>query len=163
MLTTPLFWAKVAFPMTLALFALALTARLARPAARIQHAASRLAGLTFPVFIVWMYGFALLWVAPPETRLSLLLGETWRSCSFNIAFLSVPGFIALFRAVRGLAPTRLRLAGAATGLLAGSTATIAYCLHCPEMSPSFWAVWYVLGMAIPTGLGALAGPLWLRW
>ncbi|MEG0969467.1 MAG: NrsF family protein, partial [Pseudomonas sp.] len=27
----------------------------------------------------------------------------------------------------------------------------------------FWGVWYVLGMAIPTLIGALLGPRWLRW
>ena len=42
-------------------------------------------------------------------------------------------------------------------------ATLAYSLHCPEMSVAFWAVWYVLGMLIPTAVGALLGPRLLRW
>jgi hypothetical protein len=65
--------------------------------------------------------------------------------------------------MRSLAPTRLRLAGAAAGLLASSVATIVYCLHCPEMSPAFWGVWYAMGMVMPALIGAWLGPRLLRW
>jgi hypothetical protein len=160
MLTTPLFWAKMAFPTCLAVGALAVTLRLSRPGTAVGRA---WAGLAFPVAVSWLCGLALWWLAPPEERESLLMGHTWRTCPFNIAFLSIPAFIAVRYAMRGLAPTRLRLAGAAAGLLAGATATVMYCLHCPEMGVPFWAVWYVLGMAIPTLVGAIAGPRWLRW
>lgn len=157
---TPVFWAKVALPVVLAAGALAVTVRLSRPGARVGLA---WAGIGVPVGVVWLAGLIAVLVAPAGARAALVMGETWRSCPFNIAFLSIPGFVAAFAAVRGLAPTQLRLAGAATGLLAGATATIAYCLHCPEMSVSFWAVWYILGMLVPTVVGALAGPRWLRW
>jgi hypothetical protein len=75
----------------------------------------------------------------------------------------VPAFIAVFWALRGLAPTRLRLAGACGGLLAGTIATAAYCVHCPEMQVPFWATWYTLGMLLPTAAGAALGPRLLRW
>jgi hypothetical protein len=75
----------------------------------------------------------------------------------------VPVFITVFWAMRGLAPTRPRLAGAAGGLLAGATATVAYCFHCPEMGVPFWAVWYLLGMLIPTLAGTALGPRLLNW
>lgn len=71
--------------------------------------------------------------------------------------------IAVFWALRGLAPTNLTLSGACGGLLAGSMATIAYSLGCPEMQIPFWGVWYLLGMLVPTVLGALLGRSWLRW
>jgi hypothetical protein len=48
-------------------------------------------------------------------------------------------------------------------LLSSSIATIAYCLHCPEMSPAFWSIWYVLGMVLVAALGAALGPKLLRW
>lgn len=80
----------------------------------------------------------------------------------RLFYLQEPGFLAIVKAVGGLAPTRLRLAGASAGLLAGATATVAYCLHCLEMGVPFWAVWYVLGMAIPTAAGALLGPKMIR-
>jgi hypothetical protein len=31
------------------------------------------------------------------------------------------------------------------------------------MSAAFWALWYVLGMLVPTVAGALLGPKWLHW
>lgn len=160
MLVTPLFWAKVALPVTLLAGAVAVTVRLSRPAAPPGIA---WAGVAAPIAAVWLAGLIVVSLTPAGARESLLLGQTWRSCPINIALLSMPGFLAAFSAVRGLAPTRLRTAGAAAGLMAGATAAIAYCLHCPEMAVPFWAVWYVLGMALPAAAGALAGPTWLRW
>jgi hypothetical protein len=69
----------------------------------------------------------------------------------------------LFWALRGLAPTRPVLTGAAAGWLAGAMAAMVYSLHCPEMEAPFLAVWYVLGMLASAGLGALAGTRLLRW
>jgi len=157
---TPLFWAKLALPGSLALLALWLTQRLARPGVK-GGLAWGLLGL--PLLVVWLGAAISLSGAPVEARAELIFGRTWRTCALNISLLSVPVFIAVFWAVRGLAPTRLRQAGAAAGLLAGSTATLAYCLHCPEMQVPFWGTWYLLGMLVPTLVGALAGPRMLRW
>ncbi|GHS81979.1 hypothetical protein PAGU2196_28130 [Pseudomonas sp. PAGU 2196] len=157
---TPLFWAKLALPGSLALLALWLTQRLARPGVK-GGLAWGLLGL--PLLVVWLGAAISLSGAPVEARAELIFGRTWRTCALNISLLSVPVFIAVFWAVRGLAPTRLRQAGAAAGLLAGSTATLAYCLHCPEMQVPFWGTWYLLGMLVPTLVGALAGPRLLRW
>ncbi|WP_408492516.1 DUF1109 domain-containing protein [Paraburkholderia strydomiana] len=93
----------------------------------------------------------------------MLLGRTWHTCTLNITLLSLPGFVLITQTVRALAPTRLRQTGAAIGLSSSVLGAVAYCLHCPEMSPAFWAVWYVLGLAVPTGLGTLLGPRMLRW
>jgi len=57
----------------------------------------------------------------------------------------------------------LRLAGAAAGLFSGALGAFVYALHCPELSPAFIGTWYVLGIAIPTALGALTAPRSLRW
>lgn len=157
---TPLFWAKVALPASLALLGLWLTQRLARPGVE-GGALWGLLGL--PLVLVWLGAAISLLGAPVEARADLVLGRTWRTCALNIALLSLPCLIAVFWALRGLAPTRLRQAGAAGGLLAGSTATLAYCLHCPEMGVPFWGLWYVLGMLLPTLLGAAIGPRLLRW
>jgi hypothetical protein len=160
MLVTPLFWAKVAFPTCVAAAALLTTARLSRPGMPIGRGFQLLA---VPVAVIWFAAAVVLLIAPAAERLPMILGATWRTCPFNITLLSVPTFIGVFWAMKGLAPTRLRTAGAAAGLLASSVATIAYCLHCPEMGVAFWAVWYVAGMAIPAVLGALLGPKLLRW
>lgn len=156
----PLFWAKAALPAALAVLGLWLNQRLARPGIK-GGVIWALLGL--PLLLVWFGGAIELAGAPAETRADLILGRTWRTCAMNITLLSVPVFIAIFWALRGLAPTQLRQAGAAGGVLAGATATLAYCLHCPEMGIPFWGVWYVLGMLIPTVLGALLGPRLLRW
>ena len=157
---TPLFWAKVALPGSLALLAIGLTQRLARPGVK-GGALWTVLGL--PLLLVWLGAAISLSGAPVEARAELIFGRTWRTCALNIALLSAPGFIAVFWALRGLAPTRLRQAGAAGGLLAGAMATLVYCLHCPEMGVPFWGLWYVLGMLLPTLLGAWLGPRLLRW
>ncbi|WP_449433268.1 DUF1109 domain-containing protein [Pseudomonas putida] len=157
---TALFWAKVALPASLAVLGLWLTQRLARPG---------VAGgglwvlLGLPLLLVWVGAAVSLFAAPVETRADMILGRTWRTCPLNIALLSLPTLITLCWALRGLAPTLLRQAGAAAGLLAGATGTLVYCLHCPEMEVPFWGVWYLLGMLVPTLLGAALGPRLLRW
>ncbi|MCQ4298041.1 DUF1109 domain-containing protein [Pseudomonas stutzeri] len=158
--TTPLFWAKLALPAALLLGALQLTTRMARPGTRVGRSWALLAA---PVVIVWIAALVILLTAPAEARVPLLLGNTWRECLANIALLSIPALVAAFWALRGLAPTRPRLAGGAAGLLAGSIAALAYSLHCPEMAVPFWALWYLLGMLLPGVLGALLGPRLLRW
>ena len=158
--TTPLFWAKLALPATLLFGALLLTTRMARPGTRVDRSWLLLAA---PVVIVWVAALVILITAPADTRVPLLLGNTWRECLANIALLSIPAFIAAFLALRGLAPTRPRMAGGAAGLLAGSIAALAYSLHCPEMAVPFWALWYLLGILLPGVLGTLLGPRLLRW
>jgi hypothetical protein len=69
----------------------------------------------------------------------------------------------LIGAIRGLAPVRLRLAGAAAGLTAGGLAAAIYSLHCPESAAPFVAIWYTLGILLPAAVGAVAGPRLLRW
>lgn len=157
---TPIFWAKIALPLGLMIGALQMVTRLARPGMTGGKG-----GLWIVVAIaaVTLGGIYVIALAAPDVRIALVLGKTWRVCPINITLLSIPGFITVFWALSGLAPTRLRLAGACGGLLAGSMATLAYCLHCPEMEVPFWGCWYMLGMLVPTVIGALLGPRWLRW
>ncbi len=157
---TPIFWAKLAFPICVAAGAIMATVRLARPGATVG--AGRLV-VGVGIAAVWIAGLYAVATAAFGDRLAVVLGQTWRVCPFNIVLLSAPGFVAMFVAIRGLAPTRLRTAGAAAGLAASAIATIAYCFHCPEMSPAFGRVWDLLGMALPAALGALVAPIWLRW
>lgn len=156
----PMFWYKLAYAGSIMAAALWVTARLARPGIRVGGAWALLAT---PVVLGWVAMAWLMAHADPGTRLPLLLGHTWKVCPIVIALLAMPAFVAMLWAVRGLAPVRPRLAGAAVGLLAGATAAVAYCLHCTEMAPPFWSTWYLLGMLIPAALGALVGPRALRW
>lgn len=157
---TPIFWAKIAFPLSMMIGALSVVMRLARPG--MTPGSGKLL-IVAAIAAVWAGALYVLVAVAPDTRVAVILGKTWRVCALNITLLSIPGFIAVFWALRGLAPTRLKLAGACGGLLAGAMATLAYCLHCPEMEVPFWGVWYLLGMLVPTAIGALLGPRWLRW
>ncbi|MFJ3482701.1 DUF1109 domain-containing protein [Pseudomonas sp. NPDC090202] len=157
---TPLFWGKIALPLCLGVGALWMVTRLARPG---MSAGGGRWLVVVGVAAVWLAGLYALAQAAPDTRVAMIFGKTWRVCAFNIALLAIPGFISVFWALRGMAPTRLRLAGACGGLLAGSLSTIAYCLHCPEMAIPFWGVWYLLGLLLSTLIGAVLGPRVLRW
>lgn len=156
----PQFWFKVLFALCMTLLAVLISSRLARPGIALKQWPLALAA---PVLVVWLAAAAILLQAAPEQRLPLLLGSTWKVCPPLIAVLSIPSFGALMWAMRGLAPTRLRAAGAMAGLLSGALAALVYCLHCPELEPSFVGVWYLAGMMIPTIAGALLGPRLLRW
>ena len=157
---TPLFWGKVALPLCLAAGSLWMVMRLARPG--MSAGAGGLL-VSLAVLGVWLGGLYALAQAAPDTRLAMIFGKTWKVCAINIVLLAIPGFISIFWALRSMAPTRLRAAGACGGLLAGSLATIAYCLHCPEMEVPFWGVWYLLGILLSTVIGGLLGPRLLRW
>lgn len=160
MWSVPLFWIKLAFPAALAAGSLLVLRRLLRPGRRVG---ASWAGIAAPGMAIWIASALVLAAAPAAERLPLLMGLTWRSCPFNIALLSLPLCATIVWAVRAMAPTRLRLTGAIAGLLAGSTAAIVYCLHCPEMGIPFWGLWYFLGMMIPVVAGFLLGPRLLRW
>lgn len=156
----PMFWLKLAFPASLAVAALVALRRLSYPGMRLGRAP---AAVVLPVTFIWlMAGFVLL-TSPAGERWPLVLGKTWLQCPVSVTLLSIPAMALSFWAVRELAPTRLALAGAAAGLFAGAAAAFAYALHCTEMQAPFLAVWYVLGMLIPAGIGALLGRYLLRW
>jgi hypothetical protein len=55
------------------------------------------------------------------------------------------------------------MAGLAAGVFAGSLAALGYALACPEVSITFVAIWYSLGIALAGALGAFLGPRVLRW
>ncbi|MDR5856126.1 DUF1109 domain-containing protein [Caballeronia sp. LZ062] len=157
---TAIFWAKLGFPLCVAAGALIAVMRLGRPGVRGGYAWPI---IVLPFVAVWIAGSLVLGHALPAERLPLVLGQSWRTCPFNIVLLSVPTFPAAFWALRSLAPTDMRMAGAVAGLLSSGLATMAYCLHCPEMSPAFWSVWYAIGMLLPACIGAWLGPRLLRW
>ncbi|MCU0805182.1 MAG: DUF1109 domain-containing protein [Burkholderiales bacterium] len=156
----PMFWVKVAFPALVAAGALLAVARLSRPGAPLARVPAALAA---PVVALWALAAVALVAAAPGERAALFFGATWTACPFNIAMLSVPAFVAVLWAMKGLAPTRLRLAGAGAGLLAGALGALVYTLHCPELAAPFLGVWYVLGILIPAAFGAVVGPRVLRW
>jgi hypothetical protein len=156
----PMFWVKVGYVGCLAAAGLLAVLRLSRPGRRLDWVSFVLAA---PVLLMWSLAAIVLAAAEPAQRADLLLGATWAVCPFLIAMLSVPILVATLWVMQGLAPTQLRLAGTAAGLLSGAVGALVYCLHCPEMEAPFIGSWYLLGMLIPAATGALLGRVVLRW
>jgi hypothetical protein len=156
----PMFWVRESYCAVLGVLGFVTAARLARPGLRLG-----LAPLGIPVAVIAMSVLAVvtLVAALPQNRARLILGHTASVCPFLIALIAAPLLIALLWVMRSLAPTRLRWAGAASGFAAGSIGALIYTLHCPELAAPFLAIWYMLGMLIPTAIGALLGPRLLRW
>ncbi|MDM0031197.1 DUF1109 domain-containing protein [Variovorax sp. J22P271] len=156
----PMFWVRLLFGAGVALAGFVVVQRLARPGVQVRGA---WLGLAAPVLLIWLLALVALLSAPVEERAALVMGHTWRSCAIDIAVVSLPVFAALLWALKGLAPTRPALAGAAAGALAGGAGAMVYALHCPELAAPYIAVWYVAGIALPVVAGALIGPRLLRW
>lgn len=156
----PMFWIKLVFALSLGVVGLIAVKRLAQPGATLK-------GLPWvfalPIGMIWVMALVVLAQASPLQRAHLVLGETWYECPFLITMLSLPIFIAAIWAMRSFAPTRLGQAGAAVGLMAGGWGAVVYCLHCPEMGAPFIGIWYLIGILIPAGIGAMVGKTLLRW
>ena len=159
-MTLPAFWLKVVFSAGLAGAGWLAVRRLSAPGASTSMLPLLAAA---PVLLIWLLAAVVLLQAAPDARADLFWGSTWRYCPVLIAIMSLPVFAATLSIMRQLAPTRLRLAGAAAGLASGGAAAAVYCLHCPEMSAAFAGFWYLLGMLVPTAAGALIGPRVLAW
>jgi hypothetical protein len=153
------FWTKFAYTLCLAGLGLWLVERQSRAAAD-----SRLPIVLIAVPVVALLARAVWQCLEPGADVhALLMGHTAKVCSSLILLLSLPIFAGLFWAMRKLTPTRLTLAGASAGLLAGAASAAIYCFHCPEAAAPFVLVWYSLGIALATVLGALVGRWALRW
>ncbi len=155
-----MFWVKLAYVLALAGVALWACERLSRPDGLAR---GRIAWLLAPLLgILALAGWQLA-RAPASMRMSMMMGHSAHVCSWCILACSLPPLLGLIWAVRGLAPTRLRLTGTLLGLAAGGAGAAAYALHCDEATAPFLALWYSLGVAAPALVGWLVGPRLLRW
>lgn len=153
-------WIKLAYAGLLAAAALWWVARLGRPAAP-STVPERVAAAVVGGML--LLGAGALLAVPGGERMQALLGHSWLSCPVSVLALSLPTLAGAFWALRGLAPTRLRRAGFAAGVLAGAVGAFSYALSCDELAPSFVAVWYTVGIGAAGALGTLLGPRLLRW
>lgn len=160
LISLPMFWAKLLFPLCIAVSAFVTVLRLARPGVEVQRA---WIGMALPVLLVWAMAAVAWFGMPAEERMPSLLGQSWRTCALSIGLMALPVFVATLLALRGLAPTRQTLAGAAAGALAGGVGAAIYALHCVELTVPFLAVWYVIGMMVPALVGAALGRWLLHW
>lgn len=159
-LADPMVWIKLGTSVALAAFAAPLALRLGHPGTATGR---RAWGLAIPALALWALAAIALWRVPPGERVALLLGQSWATCPWLIAALSMPSFALLLWAARAMAPVRPRMAGACAGLLAGAIGAAAYSVHCPEGAAPFVATWYLAGIALPALAGAVVGARLLRW
>lgn len=153
-------WIKLVYAAGLGACGAWLVARLARPATQLEAGPFALAAVLVAMLVL---GAAELALAPPAERYSQLMGQSAVRCPWAIVALSIAPLAGIIWALRGLAPTRLRLAGLCAGLLAGAIGAAGYALACTEQSAAFVAVWYSLGIALSGLLGCALGGRILRW
>jgi hypothetical protein len=154
------FWMKFAYALSVAALGFGLIERLARPDGEGGVFGPM---LLVPLAIMTALAIYQLWGEPEDLRMKMMLGSSYQVCARNIVIVSAPIFLGLFWAVRSLAPTRLTLAGAVAGVLAGAAGTFIYAFHCNESAAPFVAIWYTLGTVSVGALGALLGRSLLRW
>ncbi len=154
------FWMKFAYAFSVAALGFGLIDRLARP-----DGEGGVFGplILAPLAMMIALAFYQMIEAPDDQRMALMMGGSSQVCARNIVVLSLPIFLGLFWSLRELAPTRLTLAGAVAGVVAGAVGTVVYALHCTENAAPFVAIWYTLGIAAMGALGALLGRALLRW
>ena len=157
---TPMFWMKFGYSALTGLFLALVLSRLAKPAARPGVLAALAAA---PFVLVAIMAVARFDQAAPQARHDLLMGHSWSLCPWRILVIGAPVLAGAVWAVRGLAPTRLLLAGLVAGGCAGGLGAAVYAFACTETSAPFLAIWYTLGMALAAALGAAAGSRLLRW
>lgn len=160
LMAEPGMWIKLGYAALLAAAAAWWVARLGRPVARLREPAAAVIAVVTAMAVAALLALA---AAPGGTRMAAVTGASWGTCPVGVALLSLPALAGALWALRGLAPTRPRLAGFAAGLLAGAVGAFAYAFTCDELSPAFVAVWYSLGIVASAALGALLGPRCLRW
>jgi hypothetical protein len=156
----PMFWLKTAFVSSLAILGTLAAFRAGLPGRRVSPMTR---GIVAIVGGMWVVAAVALAEGVPQARAALLFGDTWRTCPWLIAGLSIPVYVAMATTIRRMAPTHLRRVGALAGFASGATAALVYSVHCPELAAPFLATWYVLGMLIPTLAGAMLGERLFRW
>jgi len=159
-LHNPFFDLKFVVTLSLAIPAIIVGLRLARPAAPLGWR-----GWLLLLPVVVLAGGIAADLSMPQ-RLGMgerLVGSNSRVCLVAIPSLSLPLLAATLAGLRHGAPTRPALAGAAAGLLSAGLAATLYASHCPDDSPLFVATWYTIATALVTAVGALLGPRVLRF
>jgi hypothetical protein len=152
-------WTKLVYTFVIAVFGFWLVERAGRPGAEMTRP---LLLLALPLLAILLLS-ALQMSAPQADMPALVMGRSSQVCAFLVTMTALPTLAATFWALKRLAPTRLTLAGAGAGLFAGAAGAFVYCFHCTESAAPFIAIWYTLGIAAVTALGALLGPRLLRW
>lgn len=157
---SPRFQFKFLFTLAVAIPALLLAWRLARPEGRSKG----MWGL-FAIPLLLLAGGMVheLIAVPAEHWAVYAIGQNAFWCSTMIPLISAGPLAAMLYALRQGATSQPALAGAAAGLLASGIAATLYASHCVDDSPLFIAIWYTLAIAAVTAAGAMMGARLLKW
>lgn len=157
---TARFLFKFAVAMPLAVTAIGLMDRLARPAAPLGPWPWLLAGTVAILGI----GIGLeLSVVPAADWITRLVGTNARYCLLFIPLIATGPLVCLIAALRQGAPMHPGRAGAVAGLAASGIAATLYAVHCPDDSPLFVATWYSIATGLVVLCGYGAGHRFLRY
>jgi len=159
-LQTPGFDFKLAFLAILSLSSLWLVSRSSRPGTSPRPALIALAA-SFSLLLAALVLELL--VVPSAFWMPRLIGNMSLQCTLLIPTMAIAPLAAILFAMRAGAPDNTTAAGAAAGLLAGAIGATFYAPHCPNDSPLYIAVWYLIGIAAVTVVGSLIGRFTLRW
>ena len=159
-LDDPRFAFKFVFALTMAASGLVLALRLARPGAELG--AARWAVWLAPALLFAACGLELATV-PADQWFSRMIGHNAVHCLTLIPIMALAPLAGLFLALRHGAPTDPQRAGAAAAFAASGLSATLYAMNCPDDSPFFLAVWYMLATALVVALGWFAGGRLLRW
>ncbi|MCI4679810.1 NrsF family protein [Rhodoblastus acidophilus] len=159
-LDEPRFLFKFAFSLTMAITGLVLAWRLSRPGA--DPGLARRAVLLAPALVV-AASLIEMAVVPPDQWAARMIGHNAVHCLTLIPFMALAPLAGLFLALRHGAPSDPRRAGAAAAFAAAGFSALLYAANCPDDSPFFVAVWYMIATSIVVALGWFAGGRLLRW
>jgi hypothetical protein len=151
---------KLVFTMIVVILTSIALTKLARPGGEGRTPVA-LAALPFAAII--LLAAISLASAPSAHWERMIVGDQWLECLISIPIIAVAPFATIIWAVRAMAPTDLRRAGALAGLAAGGVSAAAYAFHCMDDSLPFVALWYGGTIALCTLAGAVLGPRLLRW
>jgi hypothetical protein len=138
----------------------ALGLRLARPLATASGAWPIL--IPAPLLLVAACFYELS-ATPADAWMGHAMGLHPLACLVSIPLISALPLAGVLWALREGAPAIPAQVGAAAGAMAAGIGAAVYALHCPDDSPLFLAIWYVLAAALVVIAGRATGAKLLRW
>jgi hypothetical protein len=156
----PRFLFKFVFTLTMACTGLVLTWRLSRPG--VASGLARRAVLLAPALVLAAC-LAEMASVPVDQWGARLIGHNAVHCLTLIPLMALAPLAGLFLALKHGAPSDPQRAGAAAAFAASGLAATLYAMNCPDDSPFFVAVWYMIATSVVVALGWVAGGRLLRW
>lgn len=158
--TSPAFLMKFVVTLSVAIPAYIVVRRLARPDGDLSGLWTLFA---VPAVILGMWAAYELFAAPSQAWAKATVAPNWFMCVQLIPLLSLAPLAGVLYALRDGAPANPALAGAFGGLLSGALGATLYASHCSQDSALFIGLWYPIGIALVTLIGALLATRIARW